>query len=152
MSFASRRKLLPLHYIGNGVWTQTAQMPFKPRGLMIWDAPPRTTVAHVVIGIGLEMVSSLGPVPARWFMMADSYEQIAKQLDAGKEPPGWNDWSQLEVGQAIRVTLELEKKPLDESAAQLVFWGEELVPFTRYSSRRASSPFEPLPIDAEEEP
>lgn len=130
-----RKKLLPLVWQSAGMWGQMAQLPFKPRGLLIWDAPPRTLVSQVIIGIGLEVVSTIGPVPARWFMSGESYEQIAKKIDDGAEPPAWVDWSPMGVGQQLRVMLEFDGRPLADSEAQLVIWGEESVPTPRLGRR-----------------
>lgn len=122
-----KRKLFPLLWVPSmGHWENTAQVLFKPRGLMIWDAPAGAVVEHCLIGINLEIVATIGPVPARWFSMQQSYDQIAKALDEGAEPPGWNDWRAIDVGQAIRLSIWANgAKVGPDSGMQLVLWGEE---------------------------
>lgn len=124
-----RRLLFPLMWsTDRQEWGNHVQIPFKPRGLMIWDAPPGAEVVHIVAGPRLELVATLGPVPARWFSIAQSYEQVAKALDEGQEPPAWAEWNFLDVGQYLAIRLELNGRRLaPDGALQLVIWGEALL-------------------------
>jgi hypothetical protein len=118
-----QRCLLPFDSASGGVYQAQAQRPFVPRGLAVWGAPPGAMLAFATCGQQLQLVASLGSVPARFFASGDSYEQIAKQLDAGAEPPAWCDWDPVEPGVYIRLTFtELDGKPL-QTAVELAMWG-----------------------------
>ena len=128
-----QRCLLPLkfqptgrHFIGE------PDVPFMPRGLAIWGAPDGATVEHAFVGSRLELVCALGPVPCKFFAFGNSYEQIAKLLDQGSEPPAWCDWSPLELGAAIRITIRPRDDRADvlgpEHGLELAMWGICSVP------------------------
>jgi len=125
-----RRLLLPFTWKGQR-FNAEPQRPFRPRGLVIWGAPPGATV-HCWIGIHLEIVAAWGDVPARFFASGDNFEQIAKQLEAGKEPPAWVDWHdirpgvivQLEVRSRTNVAKRTGDLPLGpDDGIELVMWG-----------------------------
>lgn len=100
-----RRCLLGFEWKGELGFVASVQRPFQPRGLAIWGAPPGAVVQQALVGNDLQLVASFGDVPARFFAMGDSYEQIAKLLDQGKEPPAWCDWDVAHPGMFIRVRL-----------------------------------------------
>lgn len=101
-------------------WAQP-QVHFKPKGIMIWGVPEDGDVTHIWIGKRLQVVATLGPIPAKWFSMAQSYEQIAKALEDGVEPPSWPDFDVVMVAQEVRVHIFTRLK-LDDRA-KIVMWG-----------------------------
>lgn len=101
-------------------WAQP-QVHFKPKGLMIWGVPDDGDVTHIWIGRRLQVVATLGPIPAKWFSMAQSYEQIEQALKDGVEPPSWPDFDVVMVAQEVRVHIFTRMK-LDDRA-KIVMWG-----------------------------
>jgi hypothetical protein len=116
--------LLGFDCLPDGLFRSEVVRPFKPSGLLLWGCPPGALLESFMIGPDLQIVASYAPVPARFFQAGDSYEQIAKLLDEGKEPPNWCDWSVIEPGQHVRLAITLDGKKL--GAAQLIeccMWG-----------------------------
>jgi hypothetical protein len=106
-----------------GLYLGEPQRLFLPRGLAVWGAPPGAMVAASTIGMQLQIVAAYGPVPVRFFASGDSYEQIAKKLDAGAEPPTWCDWDPITPGNGARFEFVNEQGlPLQEPI-ELAFWG-----------------------------
>ncbi len=97
---------------------QAAPMkPFLPRGLMLWDVGTLQLEA-MVIGRDDQLVVSFGRVPARWFTVAQSFEQLAESVLAGVEPPSWGTWDRLFPGVLVRLVFD---GPAD--AVQALMWG-----------------------------
>ena len=94
------------------------QRVFKPRGLLLWDVG-RLSLDLLLIGNDLQLMCSFGPLPARWFTTADSFDAIAKSVADGKEPPAWGDWSAVLPGVLVRLRFD---GPAPN--AQAVMWGE----------------------------
>lgn len=113
------QSLCPFTYHA-GVWLAQPQRPFRPRGLMIWDAPPKSSV-QIMIGCDLQLVVDVGPLPTRWFSSFQSFEQIAKAIDEQKEPPAWGTWRAVEPGMRIMLRIEPASEDL-----QLVMWGDSV--------------------------
>jgi hypothetical protein len=102
-----RRCILPITYDQRGgLWWGDPQEPFRPSGLAIWGAPARATVTQCLIGPQLQLVCAFGAVPAKFFAQADSYAQLAKLVELGKEPPAWCAWDPIAPG--VRLRLELK--------------------------------------------
>jgi hypothetical protein len=78
------------------------QRSFRPHGLAIWGAPPGAMVEQLVVMQDHVQVSC-EPIPARFFAMGDSYAQLGKLIDEGKEPPNWVTWPMCLPGCSIRV-------------------------------------------------
>lgn len=93
------------------------QRPFQTRGLMLWDVGTLQLEA-VLTSTTLELVCAFGPVPARWFTVAESFEQLELAVRDGKEPPGWGTWSTAHPGQIIRLHFD---GPC--AAVQALMWG-----------------------------
>ncbi len=111
-----------LHHDHDGVRERTrleawTQKPFQPRGLMLWDVD-HAQLEMLTIGAHHELLCSFGPLPARWFTAAASFEQVAKAVAEGKEPPSWGSWSAVFPGQLVRLVFD---RKLD--APQAVMWG-----------------------------
>src|SRR6185369_1898722 len=76
-----------LGFESDGVfWRAMPQRPFLPRGLMLWGVPDGATLEQAVIGQELQVLVSASGVPAKFFAMAKSYEELAKRVDEGCEP------------------------------------------------------------------
>lgn len=106
-----------------GLYTAEPQRLFHPRGLAVWGAPPGSQLAFSLISNQIQAVVSLGSVPARFFAFGDSYEQIAKKLDEGSEPPTWCDWDVVRPGTTVRLEFsDLDNNPLTV-ALELAMWG-----------------------------
>lgn len=97
------------------------QVPFKPRGLMIWGAPDDADVTQIWIGRNLQVVAALGPIPAKWFSMAQSYEQVERLLKEGIEPPSWPDFNVVMIAQYVEVHIASKEKLTDNT--KIVMWG-----------------------------
>lgn len=82
------------------------QRPFKPRGLMLWNAE-HLNVEAAIIGNSEQIIASCGSVPARWFMTSQNYEQVVAALEAGNEPGrGWGTWDVLRPGILCRLIFD----------------------------------------------
>lgn len=124
--------LLPFRYKPEckGLWQAWAQRPFNPRGLLIWGVEAGDEVTHVIISGTAQLLASWGPLPARWFAMGDSYEQIAKMMEAGKEPPKWGTWTTVEPAMSVQLQLANPHDPARElgpPAVEVVMWGHAMV-------------------------
>ena len=119
------KSLLPLVYTSEGVWEGRPQRPFKPSGLVIFDAPPGATVSWCTIGADLQAVVSCDPVPAKFFALGDSYAQLAQLISEGKEPPNWCTWDMIQLGMRVKLQLSIGRHPIAPPPVELqpVFWG-----------------------------
>lgn len=106
-------------------WLGEPVVPFRPEGLVIWDAPPGALVQQAQIGMDHQVKVSHAPVPARWFASGDNYQQIAEAIAAGKDPPGWCSWKVMYPGLRMQLTLMTsDGRPLGpESGVELCMWG-----------------------------
>ncbi len=109
----------------DGVFVAQPMAVFRPVGLVIWGAPPRSVVEHIQIASMLEGSVTPAPIPVRWFESGDNYEQIAAKLDAGQDLPAWVQWSAVRVGQIVQVRLQTrDGKPLGpDDGIEIVMWG-----------------------------
>lgn len=107
------------------VWIAAPQVTFRPSGLVIWNAPPLAVVVDVRSGNRLEGSVTPAGIPARWFALGDSFEQIAAKLDAGQQPPAWVTWSVVSRGTQIVIDLRSKDgEPLGPSdGIELCMWG-----------------------------
>ncbi len=100
---------------GSNVLVANVQRPFKPRGLMLLSATLIGNTDGVVL-------ASFGKLPARWFTVSQSFDQVREAIAAGNEPgQGWGDWSSLYPGIQVRLLFEG-----DPSAVQALMWGHAL--------------------------
>jgi hypothetical protein len=100
------------------------QIPFKPRGLMLFDLPERAEVTINRIGMNEQLTVCAGVLPARWFAQAQSFEQIAQALDEGKEPVAWGDWDPVWLGQGVQLGLIWPERVQANPIA--VMWGNKV--------------------------
>ena len=121
-----QRCLLPLVATREpGMYDGEPQRLFLPRGLAVWGAPPGTMIDQALCGPQLQCVAAYGRVPARFFAFGDSYEQIAKKLDEGSEPPNWCDWDPISPGSRARLIFteaDGTRLPLN-TPLELAMWG-----------------------------
>lgn len=103
------------------IFSSQPQCIFKPRGLMIWGAPDDADVQQIWIGKNLQVVAALGPIPAKWFSMAQSYEQVELALAAGTEPPSWPDFEAARAAMNVQVNISSQNKL--PPGIKLVMWG-----------------------------
>jgi hypothetical protein len=94
------------------------QRIFKPKGLLLWDVG-RASLQMLTIGTNSQLICSFGPLPARWFTTADSFDAVAKAVASGKQPAAWGSWDIVQPGVLVRLHFD-EPVPL----AQAVMWGE----------------------------
>jgi len=123
------RALLGFRCVGD-VWRAEPQRPFYPCGLMIFgDVPAGAMLELAVIGQQMQVMVSSTPVPAKFFSTWRSYEQLAKAVDEGLEPPGWCTWDIVHVGYRVEIRLGTrEGKPLDSSdGVDVAMWGETIL-------------------------
>lgn len=125
----AKRMLLPFRppedtgYDGLGyrrVYTAEPQVIFKPKGLMLWGELDDAEVTHVKIGRDYQLVATWGPIPARWFSMAKSYEEVMKAFEEGKDPPGWGEFNVIQLGMHVEVLIDSKKKL---GPTQILMWG-----------------------------
>ena len=118
----TKRTLMPLGFHA-GLYTAYPQRAFQPKGLAVWGAPEGARVVRVVIGCEYQadVTCNMG-IPARWFALGDNFEQLAKLLDAGKEPPNWVDWTPILPGQIARLEL-VDRHAQPVVGAEVVMWG-----------------------------
>lgn len=122
----TRKALLGFEF-SRGCWNAVPQRVFRPLGLMIWGAPSTALVRAVMIGANLQAVASCDPIPVRFFMLAQSFEQVRRLLAEDIQPPGWPDFDTMPLGYTARieitaydgVALTLQQA----EAIQLVMWG-----------------------------
>jgi hypothetical protein len=91
---------------------------FLPRGLMLWDVGTLQLEAIVLGGRPDQLTVSWGRVPARWFTVAQSFEQLAESVLKGVEPPSWGNWDPLYPGVRLRLVFD---GPAD--GVQALVWG-----------------------------
>lgn len=95
------------------------QRYFKPRGLMLWDVGTLQLSATLIGNVDGVVLASYGMLPARWFTVAQSFEQVRTAMTEGKEPAtGWGDWNCMYPGIQVRLIFDG-----DCSAVQAVMWG-----------------------------
>ncbi len=101
------------------------QMLFKPTGLVIYGAPQDAVFEYAQVGNQQELLVSFGKFPARFFNLDKSFEQIAKDLEQGLEPPAWGDWDTCQMGMNIRVTISAKDgSPLGpDQGVSIGMWG-----------------------------
>ncbi len=84
----------------------------------------------------MQAIASFGHCPARFFATADSFAQVAKMVDDGKEPPAWVTWRACELGSVVRVHIVDANFGADGRAGrilgpkdgiELAMWGEASV-------------------------
>jgi len=109
-------------------WTARPQLPFNPRGLVIYGAPLDARLHAVMIGRDYQIGITSSPIPVRWFMEGKTFAEIVKLLDEGKELPSWADWSRCPVGAEIRITLTTRDGiPLSAEGVDVLMWGVAMV-------------------------
>lgn len=123
-----QRCLLGFEYISQTFIGQVMR-PFRARGLVIWGAPEHAVIHQCLAGTNLQIVASWPPVPAAFFAMARTYEEIAEKWADGIEPPAWCTFDPIEPGCQMRVTLaSAEGNPLGPSdGISLCMWGVSVV-------------------------
>lgn len=118
------RSLLTFSFQPLSGFSSEVVIPFRPIGIAIWNAPPKSTteffVGNMMVGI-----SSIGAAPTKFFAMGDNFEQIKKLLDEGKEPPAWITWPVLDVNMRIRIRVfdQYNKLIGPDEGIELVMWG-----------------------------
>lgn len=98
-------------------------MPFKAKGLMLWDVPPNAMIKAIHVGRDNEVLASTDSIPARIFTRAISYEALKRRIENGEED--FNSWIELSVcppGNIIRITLS---SPMPDAfiSTQVAMWG-----------------------------
>lgn len=106
-------------------WQAYPQLPFKPRGLLIWGLTGGETVS-AQIAMNHQLAVSSASIPARFFAQGDSFEQVAKLIEQGKETLNWCDWDRVLPGCVARLyLLSRTREPLGPAhGIELVMWGE----------------------------
>lgn len=108
----------------DGLFVADVQKPFKPKGLMIWGVGAGDVVRIATIGRDHQLSVSFGDLPARWFSTWQSFADIAKAVDEGKEPPGWGEWSFVQPGLQIRILLSHpDPGRVFGPSVELLMWG-----------------------------
>lgn len=124
-----RKMLTTFDYTG-AVWSAMPQVVFRPRGLIIWNAPPKAIVSAFV-GTTVQLITSYPPIPAKWFGSFANFQQIAKMIEEDKEPAAWGDWDTVSPGMYIRIQIIADKASDmtnsylgPDQGIELCMWGE----------------------------
>lgn len=118
-----KRTILGFKYEGNVFQAEIYVGPFRPMGLMLWDCPPRSWISQTLVGNQTQILASWDPIPTEFFTMAKSFEDIAKLLEEGYEPPGWPDFDAAHIGNRIRVAvIDDSGKPVGPPT-RIAMWG-----------------------------
>ena len=129
------RTLLPfptaptIDHDGGANWIVESREAFRPRGLLIWNAPDGAVVEHIKIGVQGQLVAAVGAIPAQWFATAQSYEQVWDAHRRGIDPPGWGDFQIAAVAMLIQIRLTHPGRgvPHEEwQRVQLLMWGQSI--------------------------
>jgi hypothetical protein len=122
------RALLPFVW-SDGAFYGRPQRPFRPKGLIIWNAPPLATV-YAFVGCTVEGVVAYGGIPAKWFASGESYQQIRAKLESGIEVPDWMTWDTCQPGIDIRIEVrdgfDSHRMLGPGDGIELLQWGEAL--------------------------
>jgi hypothetical protein len=96
----------------------TTQKPFKPLGLMLWDVGT-LGVEALLTGNQPQLTVAFGKVPARWFTVSQSFEQVVAAMAEGKQPGlGWGTWDQFYPGILCRLKFDGPVRDV-----QALMWG-----------------------------
>lgn len=118
--------VMPFEFFHNR-FVASSQRPFKPRGLAIWGAPNGAELRQALVGATMQLVASWGGIPCKFFSYGDSYEQIAKLVADGKEPPAWCAWDIVHVGMTVQLYIEHNGRALGPNdGVEVVMWGHSI--------------------------
>lgn len=106
------------------VFTASPFRPFKPHGLVIYNAPDMAVMRVSIMNEVVPQVSFVD-VPVKFFNLNLSFEQIKNMLDKGEEPPAWCDWPKVNPGSKIDITV-YDKTGIVSNDIQIVMWGHTL--------------------------
>lgn len=112
--------LLPFEAAGTVLVAHT-QRVFKPVGLMLFgprDVLERLNVLATQAGRDEQLIWSSASVPALWWSTQQSFAEVVKALDEGKQAASWGSWDVVVPGIVIRLHFDG-----DASAVRAVMWG-----------------------------
>ncbi len=123
------RMWLPLNRLdGSGDSTTFSTQPdivFKPCGLMFWNLPDDAILEICRVCNQEVVLAGYGPLPAKIFARAQSYEDLKKLVEDGETL--FNEWiSCPAVTPANRIYIILRSKIGSFSNTQAAFWGNAL--------------------------
>lgn len=83
------------------------------------------------VGNMQQLSVSHGHLPARFFSMAQSLEQIVELLEKGIEPPSWGDFDTAEVGNTLVVLVRSQQGKVlgPDDGVELCMWGKAVRPW-----------------------
>lgn len=120
-----RKCVLSFYY--DREWIGEPYLPFKPLGLVIWNAPPNSLLTKINICNAYQAAVSTIPIPVRFFESGLNFEQIVKSLKDGIEIANWCDWDRVGPGQKIHIqmidNMNCNVEPKTYPNVQLVMWG-----------------------------
>jgi hypothetical protein len=117
------RSLLGFHF--DRFWIASPYRAFRPQGLLIWN-PPAKSVICCEITNSKQIQSSYDMVPAAWFATAKSFEQLAAEIESGKELAAWCTWDSVYPGQTIKLEIlsyNTHTPFTPNDGIELVMWG-----------------------------
>lgn len=122
----TRQALLPFEpaYVSPDCSVLQAQpmKRFQPKGLMLWDVGT-LSLSATIIGRDEQISASFRSVPARWFTVAQSFEQLEKAFREGIEPPAWGSWDVMYPGLICRLHFDAPLVLSGFHNVQAVMWG-----------------------------
>ncbi len=123
-----RKGMLGFKYNGHYHIAQP-MIVFRPMGLMIWNVPDDCYLAQSMIGTREQILASVDPIPAKFFTMANTYEQVSKSLEEhGIEPPSWAEFDTLTPAHILRIRFtDKDGKRIETPHVQLACWGYSVV-------------------------
>jgi hypothetical protein len=78
-------------------WCEHPQLMFKPKGLIIWGATDQTFVESIQCGNMVEASVNAAKIPARYFEVGKSFEEIQKLAELGELEMSLPDRQKLDM-------------------------------------------------------
>jgi len=102
------------------------QRPFTPKGLMLWNVDG-LDIEAILLGRDLQLVCSFGRIPAAWFAVSQSFEQVVQSFADGKDPgKGWGRWSTAWPGGEIQLRFDNVPGGILADNVRALMWGHVL--------------------------
>jgi hypothetical protein len=94
------------------------QVLFKAEGLMVWGVTDDSYIEQIHVGHQIVADVCGAPIPARFFSMAQSWEEVEKQVkEHGISGPAWVTWPTNHLGCQTVITI---RGPM----ANALVWGK----------------------------
>jgi hypothetical protein len=118
---------LPLHTYDNQganvIFSAQPSVTFKPKGLMLFDLPPDAGLEYCRLANEEAVLAGHGPLPAKVFARAESYEKLKARVENGEE--FFSEWiNSVPCRPCNRLTISLRTQVISGFIhTQAAFWG-----------------------------